>query len=208
MTGWEERIVQDRQGFPFPARDPSQGEEIKMIREMFASKGPRKLALDAGLLLDPPDSDDARGEDASFTLVSEEIFRKVLSIERKRNERSRRRFVLMLVHTGKDLQAEGGEIILEGITKALSASTRETDLGGWYKNGSVVGVICTEIGTDDLNSILRALHSKVGAAFRNRLEPEQMKVIHISFHVFPDDLELKNDGRSADIRPYPDLVPV
>jgi len=179
-----------------------------MISEMFASKKPRKLSLVAGLPLNPPDRDQARAEDTSFTLVAEEHFRKILSIERKRMERSGQPFVLMLVHTGKALQAEGGRIILKGITKALSASTRETDLGGWYKNGSVVGVICTEIGTDDLNSILSALHSKVGAAFRNRLEPEQMKVIHISFHVFPDDLELKNDGRSADIRPYPDLVPV
>jgi hypothetical protein len=103
---------------------------------------------------------------------------------------------------------KGGEIILQGIAKALSASTRETDLHGWYNKGSVVGVICTEIGTGDLTSILSALHSKVGVAFRNNLEPEQMKVIHISFHVFPDDLELKEDGGSVDTSLYPDLLPV
>ena len=179
-----------------------------MIMEMFASKRPRKLALDVELPLNRPDRDKARGEGTNFTLVSEDLFRKVLSIERKRITRSLQRFVLMLVHTGKVLQAEGGEIILERLTKALSASTRETDLHGWYNNGSVVGVICTEIGTGDLSPILSALHSRVGAAFQNRLEPEQMNVINLSFHVFPDDLELKKDGRSANISPFPDLLPV
>ena len=32
-----------------------------------------------------------------------------------------------------------------------------------------------------------------------------MNVIHISFHVFPDDLDLENGGRPADISLYPDL---
>jgi len=179
-----------------------------MIMEMFASKRPRKLALDAELPLNHRDSDEARGEVASFTLVSEDLFRKVLSIERKRISRSLQRFVLMLVHTGEVLQAEGGDILLEKISKALSASTRETDLHGWYSNGSVVGVICTEIGPGDLSPILSALQSRVGAAFRNKLKPEQMNGLYLSFQVFPDDLELKKDGRSADIMPYPDSLPV
>ena len=132
----------------------------------------------------------------------------MLSIERKRSERSQRRFVLMLVDIGKVLQAQGGKIILEGEREALSASTRETDLHGWYSNGSVVGVICTEIGTADLSSTLSALHSKVDAAFRNRLEPEQRKVVYISFHVFPDDLELKKDVPSTEASRYPELGPL
>jgi hypothetical protein len=179
-----------------------------MISEMFASKKPRKLSLVAGLPLNPPDRDQARAEDTSFTLVAEEHFRKILSIERKRMERSGQPFVLMLVHTGKALQAEGGRIILKGITKALSASTRETDLQGWYNNGAVIGVIWTEIGSGDLNSILRTLHSKVSTAFRNKLEPEQVNVIQISFHVFPDSLELKKEGHSPDVSLCPDLLPV
>jgi exopolysaccharide biosynthesis polyprenyl glycosylphosphotransferase len=34
-----------------------------------------------------------------------------------------------------------------------------------------------------------------------------MNVIHVSFHVFPDDLDLENGGRPADKRLYPDLSP-
>jgi exopolysaccharide biosynthesis polyprenyl glycosylphosphotransferase len=178
-----------------------------MISEIFSPKRPRKMTLGAVSPLNPPDSEEASREDAGFTLVSEELFRKVLSIERKRSERSRQRFVLMLVHVGKVLEIARGEMVLEGITEALSSSARETDLHGWYQNGSVVGVICTEIGKGDLTSILSALHSRVGAALRNRLGLEQMNAIQISFHVFPDDLDLKKGGRSTDISLYPDLLP-
>jgi hypothetical protein len=157
--------------------------------------------------LNPPAQGEARSEEAGFTLVPEDLFRKVLSMERKRSERSRQRFVLMLVRVGKILATARGAMVLEGITEALSHSARETDLHGWYENGSVVGVICTEIGNGELTTILRALQSRVGAALRGRLELEQGDAIHISFHVYPDDLDLKKGGRSPDISLDPDLRP-
>jgi exopolysaccharide biosynthesis polyprenyl glycosylphosphotransferase len=140
-------------------------------------------------------------------LESEKMFRKVLSLERKRSERSRQRFVLMLLHGDQILQGEGREAVLESITRALSASTRETDLHGWYRTGTVVGVICTEIGSGSMTSILSALHSRVCTALRNNLNLEQMNIIHVSFHVFPDDLDLQNGGRAADKNLYPDFSP-
>jgi hypothetical protein len=179
-----------------------------MIMEIIALMRPRKSALDANSPLSPHDRIDARGDDSSFMFVPEDFFMKALSIEQKRAERSERRFVLMLIDTRKALQAEGGDIILEGIAKALSVSTRETDLHGWYNNGSVVGVICTEIGTGDMPSILSALHSKVDAAFQSRLEPEQVSSIDISFQVFPQVRELNNDVSSAENSRYPDMLPV
>jgi exopolysaccharide biosynthesis polyprenyl glycosylphosphotransferase len=113
----------------------------------------------------------------------------------------------MLVHTGELLQAEGGGAILDAITRALSASTRETDLRGWYEEDMAVGVICTEIGSGSMTSILNALHARVCNALRNNLNLEQMNVIHVSFHVFPDDLDLENGGRPADVTLYRDLWP-
>jgi len=135
------------------------------------------------------------------------MFRKVLSLERKRSERSRQRFVLMLLHADQLLQGEGREAVLDSITRALSASTRETDLHGWYRKDTVVGVICTEIGSGSMTSILSALHSRVCTALRNNLNLEQMNAIHVSFHIFPDDLDLQNGGRAADKNLYPDLSP-
>ena len=177
-----------------------------MITEIFASKRPWKEAVGAGIASSPPEREEAGSENAGFMLMSEELFRKMLSIERKRSERSGQRLILMLVDAAMVLQAEG-EVALEGITKALSTFTRETDLQGWYENGSVIGVICTEIGMGDLTSILSVLHSRLSAALRNNLRLEQINTIHISFHVFPEDLDLKEERRSADISLYPDLLP-
>jgi exopolysaccharide biosynthesis polyprenyl glycosylphosphotransferase len=174
---------------------------------IFALRRPRKIGPDRGSQMNPTHGYAGRAEDGDLTLVPEDMFRKLLSLERKRSERSRQRFVLMLVHTRKLLQAEGGETILGRIMRALSAATRETDLCGWYHDGLVVGVIYTEIGTEDITSVLSALHSKVCAALRSTLDLEQMNVIQISFHVFPEDSNPPDGSRPADTRLYPDLQP-
>lgn len=178
-----------------------------MIMGILTFTRPRKTSPDRRSELNSTNGYAGRAEDGSLSLVPEDMFRRVLSIERKRSERSGQRFVLMLVHTGELLQADRGEAILDAITRALSASTRETDLRGWYERDMVVGVICTEIGSGSMTSILSALRSRVCTALRNNLNLEQMNVIHVSFHVFPDDLDLENGGRPADMRLYPDLRP-
>src|SRR5271157_383563 len=178
-----------------------------MIMGIFAPRRTQMASQNRRAQLNPTHRDAAHAEDGGLTLAPEGAFRRVLSLERKRSERSRQRFVLMLVHIGELLQAERGEAILGAMTKALSMSTRETDSRGWYKKDTVVGVICTEIGSASMNSILSALHSRVSSALRNSLHLENMNTIHISFHVYPDDLDLENGGRPADARLYPDLSP-
>jgi exopolysaccharide biosynthesis polyprenyl glycosylphosphotransferase len=174
---------------------------------IFTLRKPQKTSPDQGSQMSPADGYAGRAEDGGLTLAPEVMFRKVLSLERKRCERSRQRFVLMLVDAGSLLQAERGQAILGAITKVLSMSIRETDLPGWYKKELVVGVICTEIGSASMNSVISALHCRVSAAMRDNLPLEQMNMIHVSFHVYPDDLDLENGGRPADTRLYPDLRP-
>src|SRR5690349_13836406 len=76
-----------------------------------------------------------------------ELFLEMLCIERKRTERSGRKFVLMLLDPGALLQA--GEAITEKLMKVVAHSTRETDLRGWYENRAILGVIFTEVGTGE-----------------------------------------------------------
>ena len=173
----------------------------------FAFKEPPQLTPDCGLAMDLAQGHSDRGEDGSLALLAEETFRRVLALNRKRSERSRQRFVLMLAHLGNLLRTEGGEEILGAITKTFTLTTRETDFGGWYKKGAVIGFICTELGPGSVKSILDALKSRLSAALQNDLNPEQMNAIEISFHVFPDDLDFQNAGCAADSKLYPDLGP-
>lgn len=149
----------------------------------------------------------ARTEYHGLPLVPEDLFRRVLSLERKRSERSRQHFVLMLLYTAELLGCEQGEALLEIVAKTLEASTRETDLYGWYESSSVIGIICTDTGSATIPSILHALEARVLSALQAKLPPEKTKLVRVSFHVYPDDLDLHNGGRPADVRLYPDLAP-
>ena len=136
--------------------------------------------------------------------IPEELFKKLLSLERKRSERARKRFALMLVDAGELLGTGRNGVAPEQITAALALSTRETDIRGWYRKDSVLGVILTELGSADVSSALDAVFGKVDSALRANLGSAQMNQVRISFRVFPDDLGTPRGGW-VDSSLYPDL---
>ena len=178
-----------------------------MTMGVFALRTPEKNKTERGSWSSPAYGRVAQTADDGSPLIPEDLFLRVLGLERKRSERSRQRFVLMLLHTGELLQGEQGEALLQTVTKAVEGATRETDLYGWYERNTVIGVICTDAGSAKISSILSALETRVFSALRKNLRGEQINAIHISFHVYPDDLDLHNGGRPADMRLYPDLAP-
>jgi len=141
-------------------------------------------------------------------LFSQEFFTRLLSLERKRSERSRKPFALMLMDASKPLRTDRRANVYARLLVALSASTRETDILGWYKDGSVVGVLFTEIGTGETNALRDTILSKVQSALRANLPQDQIAQIRISLHVFPaDQAPPIGNGGSADaqLHLYPDL---
>jgi lipopolysaccharide/colanic/teichoic acid biosynthesis glycosyltransferase len=136
------------------------------------------------------------------TLHPEDLFTSLLSRERKRAERSRRPFSLMLVEMSEAVQSRlGGP---GQVATALASSTREIDILGWYTTGSVLGVILTEIGDADIKTVRDAILDRVRTALHSIFGPEWTTQVHISFHVFPEDT-LKA-GRPADPTLYRDLT--
>jgi lipopolysaccharide/colanic/teichoic acid biosynthesis glycosyltransferase len=119
----------------------------------------------------------------------------MLCLEQKRTERSRRRFVLMLLESASLLTRGHKKETLEQILETLAKSTRQTDVIGWYKEGSVIGTIFTEIGPEEGHSVAKALLTKFTGALASTLSIEQINQISLSFHVFPDDWEDHNNGR-------------
>jgi lipopolysaccharide/colanic/teichoic acid biosynthesis glycosyltransferase len=139
-------------------------------------------------------------------ILNEPAFRGMISMERKRSERSRKPFLLMLIDEGQDLLARKGQEPLQAVVAALSGSTRETDVVGWYQEHATVGVMFTEIGDDDRSTTLHTLIARVSEALRSRLTFEQFDQISLSFHVFPDDWEGGAGPRPANPKLYPDLA--
>lgn len=132
-----------------------------------------------------------REDSGSSALLPQTIFLKILCMERRRTERSGRHFVLMLLDAGSLLQGEHPEL-LPKLASALSRSTRDTDVKGWYKQGTAIGVIFTEIETATGDSIVQTLSRKVSSELYPCLSVEEINHIKLSFHIFPEDWDDKS----------------
>lgn len=138
-------------------------------------------------------------------VLAEDLFRRILCWERKRAERSRKSFLLMLMDAGTILQANRKQRVLTRILSALSCSTRETDVVGWYREGAVLGVIFTEIREADRPALQSLASAKLSEALRASLGADGIEQIRISFHFFPEDWDKSSTSRLSDAKLYPDL---
>lgn len=138
-------------------------------------------------------------------VLAEDMFRRILCWERKRAERSGRGLLLMLVYVKAILQANQGERALSEIVSAISNSTRETDLGGWYREGAILGVIFTEISEGNRKALEISKPAKLIGSLRSKLSPDRLDQMHISFHFFPENGNELGLGQKADTELYPDL---
>jgi lipopolysaccharide/colanic/teichoic acid biosynthesis glycosyltransferase len=138
--------------------------------------------------------------------LGEEAFKRLIAIERKRTERSKSPFVLMLLEVTNHQNLEKTKRALDCIVTALLPACRDTDLVGWYKENAVVGAMFTGLVISDRNTILSAILTRVSETLRNELTFEQFSQISISFHLFPDDWENDKPGRPSNSALYPDLT--
>jgi lipopolysaccharide/colanic/teichoic acid biosynthesis glycosyltransferase len=138
-------------------------------------------------------------------ILNEKAFEKQISLERKRTERSRKPFLLMKLDLENCLRSNNNGKALDRIFSALSLSTRETDVTGWWKNNSVVGVLFTEFG-DDRNAIPSTIMTRVSDTLRKNLSEQQFKQISFSFHLFPEEWNHDIPQRPSNPTLYPDLV--
>ncbi|GMT46727.1 MAG: hypothetical protein IEMM0007_0293 [bacterium] len=137
--------------------------------------------------------------DGDYGLYLEDYFKEILYLERKRTERSKKPFLLMLINFKRvDDFAEKSGIMKETAGVLLSV-TREIDVKGWYEYSSVMGIIFTEITGTDKDSMRQKLDNHLCRA----LDREQMSWIDISWHTFPEEGVEQN--AEADMELYPDL---
>lgn len=138
-------------------------------------------------------------------ILNEESFKRMIAIERKRTERSREPFLLMLVEAENSQRPGDHAKPLDRILSAMLSSTRETDVVGWYKDRITVGVMFTGLAVEDKNGILGTILSRVSAALRDELTSEQFSQISLSFHFFPDQWDHDDSGRPSNPALYPDI---
>jgi len=137
-------------------------------------------------------------------VLAEDGFLKALALERKRSERSKNPFLLMLLETGQSPRSMAKRSALDRVIVALLPTTRATDVVGWYQGGTIVGVIFTGLSADDKSATLSTLLNKVNTALRSELTFDEFSQISISFHFFPDNWHGDGQDGSTDAALYPD----
>ena len=137
------------------------------------------------------------------TALQENVFHSMLTLERRRAERSGKPFVLMLLDA--NLEYGSAAVILEEAAEVIMATKRETDLAGWYKKSDILGVIFTEVSIEGERPLTEILRTKFETALARDLGREKAAKIAISLHVFPEIWDRNDSDWVADAKLYPDL---
>jgi len=151
-------------------------------------------------------ADDNRRAIPASRFLSQESFHKLIALERKRSERSRMPFVLVLVDCGVPHPDEHNDTALRDAVASVSDSIRETDAVGWYADGLVAGVMFTEIAAPDQGSIVASMMTRVSESLNRSLGLARFNQSRLSFHVFPEDWSHAAADLPSSPTLYPDLA--
>jgi lipopolysaccharide/colanic/teichoic acid biosynthesis glycosyltransferase len=138
-------------------------------------------------------------------VLDEESFHAMISLERKRSERSQNPFLLMLLDVSRLLTRDHNGKKIGGILSTLFVSIRETDISGWYKNHSVIGIVFNEIGNGPRGSIVSTMLARVNGILYGALTFEEFSQISISHHIFPEEWDHDVPQRPSHPTLYPDV---
>ncbi|HUN55356.1 MAG TPA: sugar transferase [Smithella sp.] len=143
--------------------------------------------------------------EGKYPFYSKSQLHHMLGIERRRTERSKNPFLLLLLDISGLIATARKKEILEKIKSALSSSLRETDMMGWFTDNKIIGIICPEISLVNSNSI-EGIINKIHGRFCEKLNPELVKIINISFHIYPETSGDILINGPFNITLYPDLT--
>ena len=139
-------------------------------------------------------------EPVDLKIAPEELFIKMIRTERKRAERSRNPFLLMLFNISKLSEIEKRKIV-----EIFLSSLRETDMAGWYESRHITGVIFTEIGPRQPKEVQKAIFARLTAALQLHFDAERLRNIQVSFHIFPEEWDTENPQGPVSQELYVDL---
>jgi lipopolysaccharide/colanic/teichoic acid biosynthesis glycosyltransferase len=138
-------------------------------------------------------------------ILPENVFLAMLGLERKRAERSNKKFLLLLLDADDATSIESRTSILTGIINATDAVRRDTDPAGWYKKNSIIGIIFTELGALDDAATVSKLMERIREVLPTHVNKRDLQYIHITAHIFTDESDGTPSNIAADPAFYPDL---
>ena len=113
-------------------------------------------------------------------------FHRMICLEERRAERSRKSVLLMLLEVNGVAGERECFLLNRKMISVLSPITRETDVMGWYKENSILGLLFTEVAVDEVNSVTAAIMNRVSKVLKVNLSPRQFADINLSFCLLPE----------------------
>ena len=132
-------------------------------------------------------------------------FHHLLRVERKRTERSKKPFLLVLFDISRLIENTSNTKTADEIKTSLNMLLREVDVRGWYEYHKIIGVLITEIAQLDQAFIDKVIH-KIYDRFYEKLNPSWLDHIYLSYHVFPESNQGWSEKEPFNIKLYPDLL--
>jgi lipopolysaccharide/colanic/teichoic acid biosynthesis glycosyltransferase len=111
----------------------------------------------------------------------EDLFSTLLLLERKRCERSGHRFALALL----DVTRLSDTLPL---CDYVCSQLRETDIAGWYRDQSIVGVIFTTLNGAPIPMVRSRLQTKVDETLKAVLGDDENQKVSVTLYIFPEDI--------------------
>jgi lipopolysaccharide/colanic/teichoic acid biosynthesis glycosyltransferase len=136
-------------------------------------------------------------------ILDERVFHQMISLERKRTERSQKPFLLILLELQTQEQKED---IFHKIVSVLAPAIRETDVVGWYESSSALGIIFSGLHSDTAESIPGIMLTRVSGVLYGSLPFQQYNKISFSHFLFPEEWDHDISQRPSHPPLYPDLT--
>lgn len=148
----------------------------------------------------------APAHEGAREVLNEDRFRRRIAVERKRTERTREPFLLMLLACAEPRDTSKQAKLLDQVMTTLAPTTRETDCIGWYRQYAEVGALFSGLSDAEKLTSRTIILNRVTTILREHLTDDQFCQIAVTFHFFPDDWGSGEPGSEGNPLLYPDLV--
>jgi hypothetical protein len=129
-------------------------------------------------------------------------FKKILTLERKRSQRSKKPLLLMCLDIS-NLMMPSFDNKRRRLLKAFATGIRETDVRGWYKRESIVGILFTEIESIS-PSVRETLFQRVMTHLVSQAGLDVLFKSKVAFHIYPEGMVHDDAVDRLDVRYHKD----
>ena len=146
-------------------------------------------------------------EDVAAHVLHEDLFKEVLTRERRRSDRSNRAFILLVMGINGGAGA-GSTVMPAAAVDAVACARRQTDAVGWLQARTLLGVIIPDLSPARLSAASEEIANRLRSELAKRLDSHIRDACSVELHVYPEPKRAGEVGQwPVDPLFYPELWP-